>query len=378
MDITFHHTPSLFQEAEEVLFLYANQLPISEPPYPDSPYCIPTQELARMTQEACRHIPQEDPTLRYFFQAYPLPQERNNPITCLARVLAYSFADLNLPCASQAIASLEEFLETAVREDYVFDGLHAMTINCLPRCQASSEFSGNGIRRLPAPLAFREKLQAVLDHPKEQLEPLAALMEPVTDYLRQALAPWVLRADSMAQAWEDQLRSMTPEQFFLDILHYPIAPPLSIKATILYFFPNMVMIGTSNDGATMKLMVSATAGVPWLLESDEFMSWELQALRLLGNPLRFKMLTALRQKSMSSREMAKELNMHLGSVTRDVNSMEEVRLLNSVRHGSRRRYNVNYAAIRVLAKHLLSLCPEETPPAENPDEPPEKGPGRSL
>lgn len=372
MGITFHHTPSLFQEAEEVLFLYANQLPISEPPYPDSPYCIPAHELARMTQEACCRIPQGDPTLRYFFQAYSLPQERNNPITCLARILAYSFADLNLPCASQTIASLEEFLETAVREEYVFDGLHAMTINFLPRCQASSEFSDNGIRRLPAPLAFREKLQAVLDQPKKMLSPLAALMEPVMDYLRQALVPWMLRADPMAQAWEDRLRSMTPKRFFLDVLHYPITPPSSIEATILYFFPNMVMMGTSNDGSTMKLMVSATAGVPWLLESEEFMSWELQALRLLGSPLRFKMLNALRQKSMSSREMAKELNLHLGSVTRDVNSMEEVRLLNSERHGLRRRYNVNYAAIRVLAKHLLSLCPEESPCAEDPDETPEK------
>lgn len=163
------------------------------------------------------------------------------------------------------------------------------------------------------------------------------------------------------------MRSQPPAEFFLEVLRYPFPTPNSMEAGILYFSPKRVMVGMNSDDSTMKLMIGAAAGVPWLLESAELMDWEFQALRLLGNPLRFKMLNALRKKPMSSREMAKELGLHLGSVTRDVNSMEEVCLLNSQRNGSRRRYNVNYAAIRTLAKHLLAICPAEdsTPEGQN-------------
>lgn len=85
MDIVFHPTPCLFHEAEELLFLYANRFPMPEPLHPISPYYIPAPELARMTEEACRDIPLEDPTLRYFFQAYSLPHEGIEPYTCLGQ-----------------------------------------------------------------------------------------------------------------------------------------------------------------------------------------------------------------------------------------------------------------------------------------------------
>lgn len=367
MDIVFHPTPCLFHEAEELLFLYANRFPMPEPLHPISPYYIPAPELARMTEEACRDIPLEDPTLRYFFQAYSLPHEGIEPYTCLARILAFSFAELHSPCASQAVASMQQTLESLVREDYIFEELHTKTINFRPRDQVNSEFPDNGIRHLSAPVSFQEKLQSVLDAPGEILPRLATLMEPIMEYLRQALVPWVIRAKPMVQAWEARMRSQPPADFFLEVLRYPLPTPASVEAGILYFSPKMIMIGTNNDNSAMKLMIGSSAGVPWLLESEEFMGWEFQALRLLGNPLRFKMLNALRKKPMSAREMAKELDLHLGSVNRDVNSMEQVGLMNSQRDGSRRRYNVNYAAIRILAKHLLSLCPEEDSTPEEPD-----------
>lgn len=72
------------------------------------------------------------------------------------------------------------------------------------------------------------------------------------------------------------------------------------------------------------------------------------------------MLRALREKPMSSREVSKTLGLHLGSVTRDVNHMNEAYLLNEIRHGARRRYSLNHQAIRTLARHLLAMCPEES------------------
>ena len=55
----------------------------------------------------------------------------------------------------------------------------------------------------------------------------------------------------------------------------------------------------------------------------ELEPWEYLAFRLLGNPARFKMLRALKQTPMTSREMAKDLELHLGAVSRDVSNMQD-------------------------------------------------------
>ena len=47
----------------------------------------------------------------------------------------------------------------------------------------------------------------------------------------------------------------------------------------------------------------------------ELEPWEYLAFRLLGNPARFQMLRALKQTPMTSREMAKDLELHLGAVS---------------------------------------------------------------
>ena len=83
----------------------------------------------------------------------------------------------------------------------------------------------------------------------------------------------------------------------------------------------------------------------------ELEPWEYLAFRLLGNPARFKMLRALKQTPMTSREMAKDLELHLGAVSRDVSNMQDAGLLNI-------EYIVNEQSLQILARHILDLCQE--------------------
>ncbi len=62
-------------------------------------------------------------------------------------------------------------------------------------------------------------------------------------------------------------------------------------------------------------------------EPLDFEDWEYHALRLLGSPARMRMLQAMAEKPMSSREMAQQLDLHLGAVGRDVKSLFDARLL---------------------------------------------------
>ena len=77
-----------------------------------------------------------------------------------------------------------------------------------------------------------------------------------------------------------------------------------------------------------------------------------------------RMLRALGKQPMSSREIAKALDMHLGTVARDISSMQEERLLNIELDGAHRRYSVNYNALKTIAQHIWDMCPNETPSDE--------------
>lgn len=66
------------------------------------------------------------------------------------------------------------------------------------------------------------------------------------------------------------------------------------------------------------------------------------------------MLQAMAEKPMSSREMAQQLDLHLGAVGRDVKSLFDARLLLESVQG-RNRYKTNFASIETIMQHLKSL-----------------------
>ena len=67
------------------------------------------------------------------------------------------------------------------------------------------------------------------------------------------------------------------------------------------------------------------------------------------------MLQAMAEKPMRSREMAQQLDLHLGAVGRDVKSLFDARLLLLESVQGRNRYKTNFASIETIMQHLKSL-----------------------
>lgn len=353
MQMIFYHTPLLFQDASELLFLYANQLSLPEPTSQKCPYAIPAPELERIMTEACRNLSREDPTLQFFFHQYKLPDGSN---TCLGRVLSFSFADMNCKESRQGVDSICRYLVSIRQSKMIFDALNTFALDSAP----GNGEPDAGIHKLKAPAALRQKLLAVYTDPEGQLAPLAELMEPIMEHLSHALLPWVSGASILLQTWEEKIKEETPKVFFRECLHVEGLPPIErLEVGTLYFAPLWTTFGWEDRAATMKIFVGAATGIMWADDATALHGWEYRALHLLSNPDRFRMLKAMGEKPMSSREMAKDLGLHLGAVTRDVNNMNKAYLLNVIHQGTRRRYSLNQQAIRTLACHLLSMCPEE-------------------
>lgn len=355
MTLHFYHAPFLFHEAAELLFHYTNGQPMPELSQEKCPYCIPASELERMMEEISRDIPWESEVLQTFFRQYKLPASNTGSFTCLARVLAFSFVDLSSQTARQAVDSIIRHFEKVRESGAVFDELRPFTVNTHPGSSPDA-----GIPDLNAPAALRQLLLTVYRDPAGTLDPLVSLMEPVMARLHKELRPWAFRAEPMLKIWEDTMKRQTPEQFFRDSLHYEEVPPVtSIELGIVYFLPQWLLLGLENEQSTMKIFIGAGTRLLSDSSADGLMGWEYRALQLLSSPVRMRMLHAIRKKPMSSRELAQELNLHLGTVTRDINSMDEAYLLNAIPNGARRRYTLNCQAIRTLAGHLLQICEDE-------------------
>lgn len=354
MQMTFHHTPMLFHEASELLYLYANQLPMPVPTQKNRPYAIPAEELEQIITLVCSDIPLDSEVLQFYFRRYKLP---SGAYTCLARGLTISFVDMPCTTAQQGADCICYRLNLMREQQLVFKNLSMFTLDSSPGHGEADA----GISVLDAPAAYCQKLLAVYQDPEGQLAHLVKLMEPVMDHLSRALLPWVARASMMLQAWEEKMREMAPEAFLQEYLHTEGAPPIAeIQASVLYFAPLWIISGWEDRTSTLKIFIGAGIGILWDDDAVDLRGWEYRALQILSHPDRFRMLRALGEKPMSSREVSRELGLHLGTVTRDVNHMNEAYLLNEIRHGARRRYGLNYQAIRTLARHLLAMCPEET------------------
>ena len=79
---------------------------------------------------------------------------------------------------------------------------------------------------------------------------------------------------------------------------------------------------------------------------------ELTVLRLLANPDRIEMLRLMATDPMSSSEVAKELQLHVGSTFRDVNNMYNAGLLLLVPGKGKNRYCTNLQLIENITAHL--------------------------
>lgn len=353
MQITFHHTPLLFQDTIELLYLHANRLPIPEITPKNKPYTIPTADLVRIREAVCQDLSPEDKILQYFFRQYILPDDS---CTCLARILAHSFADMSCTTAQQGLEAICRQLKAMERKKLVFDNLSSFTVDSLPGHGETDA----GISKLKAPAELRHKLLAIYRDPDGHLQRLSDLTAPIMERLSQALHPCVSQAAMTMQAWEDKARASSPELFFQECLHIEGTLEVQrIEAGMLFFTPQWIIFGLEDDASILKMFIGSGVGLPWKDDDSDLQGWEYRALHLLSSPDRLRMLRAMGEKPMSSREIAKELALHLGSVTRDINSMYEAYLLNVIHQGSRRRYSLNTQAIHTLAHHLLSMCEEE-------------------
>lgn len=352
MEVVVRTSPCMMLEAVELLYAYVNNLPPSALTG-SGPYCIPASSIQTMLHQACDGVDPEDPLIQFFFAASPL-RDDSGKLTCIARNMAYCAMDLTQNSAESYAKSVQKtYAEMRTRQNRIVSiGEHTL------------EFRSSGedgflpltpdVEKLPVSPLYRQKLVEVFSAFPTYMEQLTKVVLPVIRILEPMLTPWVENAAQLAVDWQN----FFAQPDMMEALQKRWLQGTGTTAQGIYltfrYLQAMKACGQIDED-TRIVSFHMGVGRPFLLRKDRFEAWEYRALRLLGSPARMKMLSALVEKSMTSREMAQQLELHLGAVGRDVSSLFDARLLTVETSGGRGHYRTNLDALDTIIRHLSDI-----------------------
>lgn len=352
MEIVVTAQPHILLETLELLYAYVNNVSPEFLTYPGA-YCIPVYAVQDIMSKACKDVPTNSSALQYYFSKrvfYEDPEQT----TCIARNLCYNNSTVSTCPIDEAFNNLRRLWRFKVRHNWSLTGIDQFNLsfgsprgdqyipiaNDLAELGVSAEYSSVLLEQLAG-------YEAAIDRLEELITPVARRLEPL-------LLPWAKQAEPLAQSWRDYYGVPDGELRLRQKIAYKTEEQVrSLHVQLRYFRPKS---GPGNTWDKSNIYLHTGVAIPVESHSqDGFASWEFQALRLLGSEARMQILQTLLNQAMSSRELAKELNMHLGVVTRDVSSLHEARLLTVEVSSRYRRYRTNTQTLQILTRHLSDL-----------------------
>lgn len=369
MSLQFNPRPSLMLESVTLVDAYVNHIPCSKLSGPGAA-CIPEAEIQRIMHEACRTIDPQDARVQFLFQSLPLGPSKGQETTSLAKLLAFTFTQLKDQTVADGVASIVHAWPEVNQGKHVFSDVYSNHLDSRRLEEGEAAPFAFGLGRLPVPPALKERLLEAFSDFVSLAKELGAILQPVADVLQDALEPWVQRTKPLAQRLEPELQAEPLNDFIRRHLHAVVPEPvMKAEAALIYLMPRdaMCVFSPANGGyGSLRLLMGIGSSI-FAPQSAELANWEYQALRVLGNPERaLGILDALKSGPMTAQEVlnATGFDVHLSTMTRDMQSMQVAHLLNLDFQGSRRRYSINYHAMQTLARHLLERYPPEE--TENP------------
>lgn len=353
LTVTVTNKPCLLLEAVELLYAYVNRIPTGELTS-EGNFSIPGSCVEELLSDICGCLDREDPQLQFFFRQEAL-LDGSGLYTCLARNMVRNTLDFSCDDVEESLASLRRGWAllrsrgeriTSIGENSL-DYMDQESQGFVPLSEDMDQLAVSG--------AYRKKLLEAFSGYDEYLERLAVLLRPVARQLEQQLQPWVKRAEPLVAIWQEHYSQPEAAEKLLRSIRYSETVPLKAISVCLRYLGDKAASGRLDMAEESILLHTGVARVPQPALHTEPEDWEFHAFRLLGSPARMKMLRAMLKKPMTTREMAQQLQMHLGTVGRDVSSLYEARLVMVEPVNGRNFYRTNTEALAQLARRLLTL-----------------------
>ena len=329
MNVQIMSTPCYLLETVELIYAFVNGVPAEELTGPGS-YCIPVREVQRIMDTACAGLALQNPTLQFFFQKEALADDSGD-FTCIARNIAYFVSTFSCKTISSAFDLLRKSWLTILQEHSYPASIGRYTFDCGWQDESESESTNLELRvnQLLISPDYRKKLLSVLKNFDYYTQLLEELIAPVERRLELLMVPWVKHSEPLRQNWYAYLTQPDLPSLLQQKWKFVTKEPIDqVYAVLGYFRAKVQMLELETLGNQNVIYIHIGVNCTTdLRDEEEFAPWEIRALRLLGSQARIKLLKAIHAQPMSTRELAQNLGMNLGSVGRDVSSLLTAGLL---------------------------------------------------
>lgn len=347
--VTINREPCWLLEAVELAFALVNKIPAERLTAPGE-YCIPVSEVEKYLAYARQALEPQMGRLQFYFHAVPLEGQSMRD-SCLACALLYTTMEVRCSDpAEMAQASIDAWNRFRA-EGFRIDDMNGFSLGLgTPETEdfvsLSAELAG-----LPVPQSYQVELAEVLSDYAFHVRSLVQLLEPVTRWLSQQMAPWVEKAAALLDSWEEFFHQHTPSELLKHrggFLHENLC---GFHMAIRYLSPRVAPAKVSEEvrihmGAALNVGLEPS---PAPRKPEE---WECKVLQLLSNPSRIAMLRMMMEQSMSVQMVAKALNLNPGAVSRDINGLNEARLLRQEIRDGRSFYRTNPKTVAQVTEHV--------------------------
>lgn len=363
MKITIHRRPCLLQEATELVHAFVNQIPV-EQMTGQGPYCIPMEEAVRIRREACQGLDPDSEALQFFFRGIPF-EDKSSGLLSVARCMVYSLTEELIPDAEATVQMLLKIWPNYRRNAHI-NNISVYGIGFSDGESGGFHSLAKEITKLPVPAAFQMQLVEAFSDYEHSLRELAALLQPVIDKLAILLEPWVLKAQPLADQWEEYFSSEEHvRDFFMQKIAIPDLGAAELTFALHYLKSDLGLAHYSTEPASrVNLLLGVgleVAPVDSRASKQSMQNCDYLILRQLANADRMSMLLAMMAAPMTAQEITRKLSLHPGSVFRDLNNMSNSNLLIRESLGSKETYRTNHVLIERLLQKILNLFDSAKP-----------------
>lgn len=354
MEIEVTRQPCDLYEAVELLRAFVNQVPL-EKVSGEGEYCIPTKDMEKLMEQACKGIKPDDPQILRFFRKRPILGDEEQ-WTCLASCMVYSFMEPDGEPYEVQMERMCATWERMRRRSYCIQGINFLAPDFEGESEGAPPSLAAELKKLPIEEEFFLDLLETFSDYAYQMEQLRQLLAPVIPRLSRLLKPYVKKAAPLEEAWRNLFRERSLEEFVENRGGMTTTQPFrQARFTLRYLDPKRAPGRIHVEKGILWMLMGVGVRVDDRLsrKEDILSRQELEAFRLLGGKGAAQLIQALTHEELPMQELASRLGQNPGTVFRGLNSLANAELLIKEMRDGRYYYRANMEYIRTLFDHML-------------------------
>ena len=354
MDVVIEREPCYLLEAAELAYSLVNDIP-AEKLSGTGLYCIPAEAIQRIRREACAGIESHQTALDFYFRQVTVGAE-GEEVSCLGSCMLYTALKSFSSDAAQMCRELTQNWRAMRSRGLRITSISDNSLNVEEQDAGGFSSLAQEMAELPVPQSYRMQLLEAFSAFDTYLDQLLQLLTPIIGRLPALLEPWVRQAARLQEKWSQFFLENSPEEFFPQRSAVVCDNCKTVTMRFRYFFSDMALGRIwSKDGTILFHLGVGKEPEPRRAEPCSMADEEFEALRLMGNPARARMLQAMMYRTMTIQELSKALGLNPGSVHRDLNSLFCAKLLVLEAVRGKTGYRTDYEKIKALTERFLQF-----------------------